>query len=99
VKAVLWSPAAKQDLADIWLYTANQWGVDQADIYTSQIEHAVRKAADFSGIGSAASGLAKDYRKLRSGSHRVIYKESQIRIIVVRVLHRRQDVPDDLEDF
>ena len=29
------TPAAERDLENIWLYTRQQWGTEQADIYTA----------------------------------------------------------------
>jgi len=99
VKNIFLTPAANRDMAEIWLYTANQWGADQADAYTRQIEEILRHARKFPDIGNQAMGLPTQYRKLRSGSHRIIYRQTDTELIIVRILHERQDVPDDIEDF
>lgn len=43
--AYMLSPAARRDITGIWLYTADNWGTDQADHYVVQIEEDLRKVA------------------------------------------------------
>ena len=89
-------PRARCDLTDIWLYTADQWGAAQADSYTAAINREIESALAFPHIGSPVEGLPQDYRKLISGKHRIIYRSSAAELIVVRIIHERQDLPDDL---
>lgn len=86
-------------MAEIWLYTADRWGVDQADAYIRQIENDIGRAVKFPEMGSPATYLSAEYRKLKSGSHRVIYRHTDAELIVMRVLHERQDVPDEIKDL
>lgn len=92
-------PAARREITDIWLYTANRWGVAQADAYVRQIETVIARAQELPDIGSAVYGLPSAYRKMKSGSHRIVYRCIDNTLIVVRILHEREDVPDEIEDF
>ena len=92
------APAARHDLIEIWLYTADRWGVDQADRYVGQIEAYIENATIRAKSGSPVIGLPGAYRKVRSGSHRVIYRLIDEELFVIRILHERQDVPDEIED-
>ena len=47
-------PAARADLTNIWLYTAERWGVQQADLYTASIN---QKIIDTSAYPQAGSPL------------------------------------------
>ncbi|MGQ3101488.1 MAG: type II toxin-antitoxin system RelE/ParE family toxin [Sphingopyxis solisilvae] len=86
----LLSPAARRDINDIWLYTADRWGVDQADTYVGQIEENLRKAASGLRIAQAIG----DEWKIRSGHHLCIYtKQADDLIVVIRILHERMDIP------
>jgi toxin ParE1/3/4 len=40
------SPRAQADLSDIWDYTAERWGVDQAEAYIRLIQHAIETVVD-----------------------------------------------------
>ncbi len=92
-------PTARADLAGIWLYTAEHWSVAQADEYIAAIMRRIESAAEMPELGSRAAGLPHTYRKIATGSHRAIYRISDGAMIVVRILHVRQDVPDEIEDF
>ncbi|MBA4163570.1 MAG: plasmid stabilization protein ParE [Erythrobacter sp.] len=91
-------PAARADLAEIWLFGAAQWDVPQADEYLAMITSRIETVAEMPGIGSPAEDLPSRYRKLAAGAHRVIYRAEDDAVIVVRVLHERQDVPDEIEE-
>lgn len=97
--ALVVGPAARREMTDIWLYTADQWGIEQADAYLSQIESAIARALKLPEIGGPVAGLPSAYRKLKAGSHRIVYRFTNAELVVVRVLHERQDVPDEIEDF
>ncbi len=96
---VILRPAAEADLLAITHYTKAEWGEAQAKRYVEDLRRQITFAAEFPGAGSDAVGLPREYRKVRSGMHRVIYRCTDTELIVVRVLHASQDVPDDVEDF
>jgi toxin ParE1/3/4 len=83
------SPAAQRDMTDIWLYTADNWGVHQADHYNEQIEDDLGKVA----AGTRIAQRVDDLWKIRSGHHLCIFdKLDDGSLWVIRVLHERMDV-------
>ncbi len=92
-------PAARVDLETIWLQTAEKWGVGQADAYVADINKRIVNTAEMPGLGSEVFGLPPDYRKVPSGAHRVIYRCTQTELVVVRIVHEREDVLEDLGDL
>ena len=92
-------PGARRDLTNIWLYTADQWGVGQADSYVANLERERARALAFPAIGSPVEGLPAAYRKLACGKHRIIYRYNDAELIVVRIIHERQDVPSEFDDI
>jgi len=92
-------PVARRDLAQIWSYTAEAWGIAQADSYVGDIDACLRKLLEFPEIGSRVEGLPEQYRKVPSGSHRIIYRMEDNKLMVVRVIHEREDVPEGLDDI
>lgn len=85
------SPLAEADLEDIWLYTADNWSIEQAERY-----HATFVAA-FEGLASGrkkgrAVDIREGYFKYVVGSHFVFYRPSPLGIDVIRILHQRMDV-------
>lgn len=89
----LLSPAAQADLEQIWDYTHDRWGIDQAEEYLRDLQHAIERAAANLRIGRAFDDIRPGYRKLASGSHTLFYRVTAEGVIdVVRVLHQRMDV-------
>ena len=93
----LLSPLAQADLSDIWDYSYNQWGSDQADVYVLAIHAACEglAASLASGRlgGQSAEHIRTGYRKEIVGSHLVFFKCQLMDIVnVVRVLNQRMDV-------
>ena len=89
------TPAARGDMEAIWHYTADRWGIDQAERYIRQVEHDLAAAA-------ADSPLVRPldaYLRIKSGHHVCIFrKQPDGQIVVVRVLHERMDVKTKLGD-
>ena len=89
----LLSPAAQADLEQIWDYTHDRWGVDQAEEYLRELQHAIDLAAANPRIGHACNEIRPGYRKLAAGSHTLFYRVTADDLIdVVRILHQRMDV-------
>jgi toxin ParE1/3/4 len=93
VSRYLLSPAAQADLEQIWDYTRDRWGVDQAEEYLRELQRAIERAAANPRIGRACDEIRPGYRKLAARSHTLLYRVSAEGVIdVVRVLHQRMDV-------
>lgn len=95
---IVYRPRAAADLDAIADYTKAQWGETQAKEYLLDIRRQIEFAAELPGIGSDAFGLPPTYRKAASGHHRIIYRVADTQLIVVRIVHEREDVPGDLDD-
>jgi toxin ParE1/3/4 len=93
VSRYLLSPAARADLEQIWDYTHDRWGVDQAGEYLRELQRAIERATANPRIGRACDEIRPGYRKLAAGSHTLFYRVTAEGVIdVVRVLHQRMDV-------
>lgn len=90
MKVLLFSPAARTDIDAIWDYSAEQWGMDQADRYIDEIHDACRALASGAKRGRDAD-IRPGYRKLTTGSHILYFRESDDRIDIIRILHAKQD--------
>ncbi len=89
----LLSPAARADLEQIWDYTHERWGADQAEEYVRELQHAIARAATNPRIGRACDEIRPGYRKLAAGSHTLYYRVTPDDVIdIVRTLHQRMDV-------
>jgi toxin ParE1/3/4 len=92
VSRYLLSPAAQVDLEQIWDFTHDRWGVDQAEEYLRELQRAIERAAANPLIGRACDEIRPGYRKLAAGSHVLFYRLTAEGIDVARVVHQRMDV-------
>lgn len=92
-------PRAEADVLAITRYSKAEHGDARAKRYIEDIRRQIEFAARFPGIGNEAFGLPPAYRKVRSGMHRIIYRCTATELIIVRIVHEREDVPDEIEDF
>jgi toxin ParE1/3/4 len=98
VKAFLFSPAARADLAGIWDFTAERWSVEQAERYVRDIADACQALADGRREGRAVDDVRPGYLKLAVGSHFLFYRITAAGIVeIVRILHQRMDIAARLE--
>lgn len=65
---------AESDLETIWLYTVEQWGVEQADTYVKSIINRFDWLADNPLLGKQRSDIQQGYYCFPEGMHVVFYK-------------------------
>ena len=87
------SEKALDDLNKIWIYTAENWSVEQANRYYNlimdEIEFALENFDTLKDFGS----VRKDYRYSKVKSHLVFCKRAgNTEMEVIRILHERMDL-------
>ena len=85
-------PKALTDLDEIWDYTVETWGEEQAERYLRSINESFRKIADNPSLGRSCEGIREGYRKRGVGRHVIFYRTIDGGVDVVRILHERMDV-------
>jgi toxin ParE1/3/4 len=84
---------ADEDLMEIYRYTRRMWGRAQAVRYIHGLEQRFRVLADNPLAGVAREDLQPPaLRSFVHGSHVVFYQQQPYGVLIVRVLHGRQDV-------
>ena len=85
---------AVTDLLKIGRYTEEHWGQAQRNHYLSMMDESFHALADNPLQGQNCSEIKKGYRKKKTGSHVIFYRQlNNKNIQIVRVLHRRMDLP------
>ena len=92
------TPKAKSDLVGIWVYTCEEWGLDQADEYLDRLEAGMKQLITYPSLGTSYAHVRPGYRRLQVAHHVVLYQILEEEILVVRVLHEVMDVPRYTED-
>lgn len=91
MKTLAFSPKAAADLDEIYDYTEDQWGPEQAESYIAKLEQACSSLLLRSRRRVDAIVDGSRYFVISCGSHRIWYRENQQGVLVVRVLHQRMD--------
>jgi toxin ParE1/3/4 len=93
------SEKALEDINYIWIYTAENWSVEQANRYYNliydEIEYIVK---DFE-MAHDFGKIRKSYKYSKVKSHLIFFKKDKMNEIeVVRVLHERMDIENRLAE-
>ena len=90
------SRQTEEDLVDIWLYTNDEWGSDQADEYLRQIDTGISRLVEYPELGKDRNELREGYRSLSINHHIAFYIVQKNEITIVRILHENSDLPSHL---
>jgi toxin ParE1/3/4 len=90
-------PRARQDLRDALLFTRERWGAAQLSRYRVRLYEAMRTLIDYPELGQSRDDLFLGCRSLRVEQHMIFYRLTETDIVVVRVLHVRQDAVGKVE--
>lgn len=95
------SQEAGRDIEKIWLYTFENWSLEQADRYFGLIMREIEYLAKHPESGRDFSKFRKGYYCSRVKSHLIFYKinTKKSELEVIRVLHKMMDLASRLEDL
>jgi toxin ParE1/3/4 len=82
---------AEEDIVDIWRYSFENWGEEQADRYHDRLAEAFRLIAENPGIGVRCDEVREGYRKYIIERHLVMYQVDGQTIHIIRVLGTDMD--------
>lgn len=83
--------SAERDLRNIALYTIQQFGVRQAQIYRDGLLKAFQMLAEFPHIGSDQGQIKANVRRHVHASHSIYYRVEQKKIVILRILSPGED--------
>ena len=94
------SKKALKDIDDIWLYTVENWSVEQADRYYNSIFDELEFLSKNPLSGKDIGQIRKNYRCSRVQSHLIFYRITTAKneIDIIRVLHQRMDIENILNE-
>lgn len=91
---------ATSDLEYIWLYTFENWSLEQADRYIRFLLDEFNYLSNHPLSGKDRSDLYKGYRSSKVKSHFIFYwiDQRNNEIEIVRILHERMDIQNRLDE-
>lgn len=93
------SEKALEDLNNIWIYTAENWSVEQANRYYNLIVDEIEYVSENFEETKDFGNIRKNYKFSKVKSHLVFYKKIEnTEMEVVRILHERMDTINRIND-
>ena len=92
-------PEVKAVLREIYEYTADRWGMEQAKKYHKQFKAVFKKLAQNPGLGHMHPDIPDHYRVYPAGSHMVVYYANTRELYIVAIFHQSMDIETHLEVF
>ena len=93
------SEKAVEDINNIWIYTAENWSVAQADRYYNLIYDEIEYIVNNFDMARDFGKIRKSYKCSKVKSHLIFFKKNKINEIeVVRFLHERMDIESILKE-
>lgn len=99
MKEYIISEKALEDINNIWIYTAENWSIEQADRYYNLIMDEIEHIVDNLDMARNFEKIRKSYRYSKVKSHLIFFKiDKNSEIEVVRVLYERMDIENRLAE-
>ncbi len=95
-KRIKLTPKAHEDMAAIWLYGFERFGVAQADSYIKRLSTMFENLARYQ-MGVRRKELGSGIYSQVCASHVLFFTPQPEAIVIIRVLHHSQDVLSHLE--
>jgi toxin ParE1/3/4 len=93
------SEKALEDINNIWIYTAENWSVSQAERYYNLIIDEIEYIVNNLEMARDFGKIRKSYRFSKVKSHLIFFKKDKTnKIEVVRVLHERMNIENRLAE-
>jgi len=93
------SEKALEDINNIWIYTAENWSIEQANRYYNLIVDEIEYVSVNFDESKDFSNIRKNYKVSKVKSHLVFYKKTEnTEMEVVRILHERMDLKNRVSD-
>lgn len=87
---------AVADLEAIWVYTVEQWGIEQAERYLKSLFACFEDLAENPHLGRQRDEVKAGYRSFPQGRHVVFYLVVPAGIEVIGIVHQSADVDSHL---
>ncbi len=87
-----YSLSAERDVRTIYLDTAKEWGIAQADKYDAGLEQSVHLLAENPDLGRRCDEIRTGYQRHEHDRHVIFYRKRKTDALIIRILHDRMDV-------
>lgn len=94
------SKEALNDIEEIWLYTIENWSLQQANRYYDLIFDEIENISQHPNSGKDYGAIRKGYFRSKVKSHYIFYKinQKERKVEIIRILHQQMDIDNRLND-
>jgi toxin ParE1/3/4 len=94
------SNEANNDMENIWIYTLENWSIEQADRYINLLIDEIEYLCAKPNSGFDFGKIRKGYFRVKVKSHFIFYKinSKQNQLEIIRVLHEIMDIESHLHE-
>ena len=93
----LLSEAASRDIEQLLERSVLDFGVNQTEIYFDSLKRCLALLAENAEMGLSADDIQIGYRRFPHQSHVIFYREQEVDILIIRVLHKSMDIENQFE--
>ena len=86
------APLGRLDVRAIRQYTLDTWGEEQGDAYLASPNEVLRRVGEFPSLRRPRDDVRPVLRAFTFGQHVILYRVEDDEVIVLRVVHARQDI-------
>lgn len=86
------SEPAEDDLAKLLVFTEARWGIEKRREYDAAFSSIFGQLSYFPESGTALSDIRSELRSILCQQHRVYYRFHADTVLILRILHVRQDL-------
>jgi toxin ParE1/3/4 len=90
-RSIDFTSRAQRDLRQIRYYTLEHWSEAQAVSYIKELSDTFELLLDNPELGKRRDDVRPGVRILRAKKHRILYRMLPDSILIVRIIHGRQD--------
>ncbi|HEX8466904.1 MAG TPA: type II toxin-antitoxin system RelE/ParE family toxin [Allosphingosinicella sp.] len=91
-KRLSFARRATADLDEIWDYSEQNWGREQAIRYTTEIIARCGELVEGKIVPQEIELKSGRYFRIRSGSHFIFISEMPDQLQIIRILHQKRDI-------
>jgi toxin ParE1/3/4 len=95
VRVIQFSARSLVDIVDI--AAVDTWGEQQSRRCVGELRRRIDSLAERPELGPVARSKIEGLRRLRAGRHVIYYLPRAQQVVIVRVLHEKQDLPAHLK--
>ena len=85
------SNLAAKDFEQIFEYTLLNFGIEQADVYTNNMQNVLLTLADQPLMGFECTDIAEGLRRHDHHKHAIYYRARSHDIYIIRILHQQME--------